>query len=40
LQRLAGSGQGSAINDFSRNLMQKTEQELTEEREAVAALLP
>jgi len=32
--------QGLAINDFSRNLMQKTEQELTEEREAVAALLP
>ncbi|MDT8427200.1 MAG: malate dehydrogenase [Pseudomonadales bacterium] len=32
--------QGLEINDFSRNLMQKTEQELGEERDSVAALLP
>jgi malate dehydrogenase len=32
--------QGLAINDFSRGLMQKTEQELTEERDAVNHLLP
>lgn len=32
--------QGLEINDFSRNLMTKTETELSEERDAVAALLP
>src|SRR5690606_30255120 len=32
--------QGLEINDFSRELMQKTEQELSEERDAVASLLP
>ena len=32
--------QGLVINDFSRALMSKTEQELSEERDAVAALLP
>ncbi len=32
--------QGLAINDFSQQLMKKTEQELSEERDAVAALLP
>jgi len=32
--------QGLDIDDFSRDLMQKTEQELKEERDGVAALLP
>lgn len=32
--------QGLEVNDFSRNLMSKTETELSEEREAVADLLP
>ena len=32
--------QGLAINDFSQDLMNKTEQELKEERDAVADLLP
>lgn len=32
--------QGLPINDFSRQLMLKTEQELSEERDAVASLLP
>ena len=32
--------QGLDVNDFSRELMQKTEKELSEERDAVAALLP
>ena len=32
--------QGQEINDFSRERMQATEQELTEERDAVAHLLP
>jgi len=32
--------QGLEINDFSRDLMNKTEQELKEERDGVAALLP
>ena len=32
--------QGLEINDFSRERMQATEQELTEERDAVAHLLP
>lgn len=32
--------QGLEINDFSRKLMQKTEQELSEERDAVNHLLP
>jgi malate dehydrogenase len=32
--------QGLAISDFSRELMQKTEKELAEERDAVAHLLP
>ncbi len=40
-----GNGQytvveGLQINDFSRDLMQKTEQELAEEKQAVAHLLP
>ena len=32
--------QGLEVNDFSRNLMQVTEKELGEERDAVASLLP
>ena len=32
--------QGLDVNDFSRNLMQKTEQELREERDGVSHLLP
>lgn len=32
--------QGLTVNDFSQQLMKKTEQELSEERDAVAALLP
>jgi malate dehydrogenase len=32
--------QGLSVNDFSQQLMEKTEQELSEERDAVAALLP
>jgi malate dehydrogenase len=32
--------QGLASNDFSRDLMQKTEKELAEERDAVSHLLP
>lgn len=32
--------QGLEVNDFSRDLMSKTEKELSEEREAVADLLP
>lgn len=32
--------QGLAISDFSRDLMQKTEKELSEERDAVSHLLP
>jgi malate dehydrogenase len=32
--------QGLSVNDFSQQLMNKTEQELNEERDAVAALLP
>ncbi len=32
--------QGLTVNDFSRDLMQKTERELSEERDAVAHLLP
>ena len=32
--------QGLEVSDFSRDLMQKTEKELTEERDAVAHLLP
>lgn len=32
--------QGLSINDFSQDLMDKTETELTEERDAVASLLP
>ena len=32
--------QGLAISDFSRDLMQKTEKELAEERDAVSHLLP
>jgi malate dehydrogenase len=32
--------QGLEINEFSQDLMTKTEQELREERDAVAALLP
>jgi malate dehydrogenase len=32
--------QGAEINEFSRAKMQATEQELSEERDAVAHLLP
>ena len=32
--------QGLSVNDFSQGLMDKTETELTEERDAVASLLP
>jgi malate dehydrogenase len=32
--------QGLEINDFSRNLMDKTAHELSEERDGVADLLP
>ena len=32
--------EGLAVNDFSRDLMEKTEKELSEERDAVSALLP
>jgi malate dehydrogenase len=32
--------QGLEINEFSRNLMQATETELSEERDGVAHLLP
>jgi len=32
--------QGLSVNDFSQQLMKKTEQELSEERDAVASLLP
>lgn len=32
--------QGLTVSDFSRDLMQKTEKELSEERDAVAHLLP
>lgn len=32
--------QGLDVNEFSQDLMQKTEQELKEERDAIAALLP
>ena len=37
--RLA-EGQGLPVSDFSRNLMQLTEKELSEERDAVSHLLP
>ena len=32
--------QGLSINEFSQGLMDKTEQELKDERDAVASLLP
>ena len=32
--------QGLAINDFSKELMLSTEQELKDERDAIASLLP